>query len=309
MRNGRGFTLIELLVVIAIVAMLIGVLLPSLASARRSARELKCVINFRQYGVATGLYAGLFRDFLPAQSVKGGTLQSDYVGPWDDGSFWFNAIPKLLNEKSYYEMAKSHAAGQTPVPGKGVSSIFVCPDAEPATAAVSESIEIYSPGYFKIWGITPGQPATGTKVPLPAFWCYVTNSGLDNVVDNGDASGITSRRLGVADNWNVIHLNYRDLLFPQMMIQMAEAMTTPFESPGTVFGPKDWLNSCKTKGQSKANNKDSSCRFSARHRKGGHLLFTDGHVSWLSRADATTDPRGGETCNVPGKHYWVPEKW
>ena len=95
--------------------------------------------------------------------------------------------------------------------------------------------------------------------------------------------------------------------FPGLMIQMAEAMTSPAETPGVVFKPKDWLNASKTKGQSKANGKDTACRFSARHRKGGQLLFADGHISWLSREDATTDIRGGETCNIPGKLYWVPE--
>lgn len=61
----RAFTLIEVLVVVAIIALLVAVLLPSLARAREQARRSVCLSNLKQQGVGFGTYSADFKAVLP----------------------------------------------------------------------------------------------------------------------------------------------------------------------------------------------------------------------------------------------------
>ncbi len=64
--SGRAaFTLIELLVVVAIIALLVAVLLPSLARAREGTRASVCLSNLRQMGYAVQMYTMDHKQVLP----------------------------------------------------------------------------------------------------------------------------------------------------------------------------------------------------------------------------------------------------
>ncbi|MBK9137510.1 MAG: type II secretion system protein [Verrucomicrobia bacterium] len=86
-RSRRGFTLIELLVVIAIIAILAGLLLPTLARGQIKAKSLSSLNNLRQLGIAMQLYrddhSGRFPGHsLPAVAGQARIRWADLIYPY-----------------------------------------------------------------------------------------------------------------------------------------------------------------------------------------------------------------------------------
>jgi prepilin-type N-terminal cleavage/methylation domain-containing protein/prepilin-type processing-associated H-X9-DG protein len=94
-RSARGFTLIELLVVVAIIALLIAVLLPSLAKVRDQGKRTLCASNLHQQGLAIFSYGNDHHGTGPLRGWKSYTIGEVMHEAWGYGPYDVKVLVNL----------------------------------------------------------------------------------------------------------------------------------------------------------------------------------------------------------------------
>jgi prepilin-type N-terminal cleavage/methylation domain-containing protein/prepilin-type processing-associated H-X9-DG protein len=162
-----AFTLVELLVVIGIIALLLGILMPSLGAARGQARAVACMSNVRQISVAAQMYVQDHKRYVayvppfngePAKDRKEllfpylnqGKSNADNAGNqvWqcptnervdEEASYGFNVVlngVRITRVKKWSETVALCDAGLLDTPAAGPSLSTHCwPPSRPSTPA------------------------------------------------------------------------------------------------------------------------------------------------------------------------------